>query len=175
MIGPLAILCLIGMLIWSIFAPHAAAWTFVVVFVVLFEGWLLTLVVMSNHGTNPVAFEPPFMFTPDEVAVIKKYSLLFRFPFASRESSGALSMIGLSSFLWVPWLAYNGLWVLAAIVVLNYFVVGPLSAKLSPSVFLNKAASQGAIWAEAELMAIQSAFEKLNAHSRAARRVARDA
>ena len=118
---------------------------------------------MSRVG-RPDALEPftdPLYLNPDEVAVVKKYHLFFKFPFASREFSGALSGIQLSTFLWVPWLLYNGLWITAVAIAGNYFVASFLAMQLNPRLFLQRASGPAALYAQSELLAIDSALAKL--------------
>jgi len=168
MISALLVLGLIASIIWGLFQPYAAALAFIIFFVVIFEGWLLLLLLAGKPG-HIETFAPPHFFNPDETAVLRKYHLLFKFPFASRHFSSSLSLLGLTSFIWVPWLLYQGHWVLAIVIGLNYFVVGPLSMRLNPRVFLQGAArSPVNLWAMEELHAIDSAFEKLLQRRRSA-------
>ena len=100
MFGTLISLGVIGTLIWSFFNPPLASKVFLT-FVVLFEGYIF-LMSRAGRPDHLEAFSPPHYFNPDEVAVIRKYHLFFKFPFASRDFSSALSAIQLSALIWVP-------------------------------------------------------------------------
>ena len=107
------------------------------------------------------AFTEPLYLNPDQVTVVKKYHLFFKFPFASRQFSGALSAIQLSTFVWVPWLLYNGLWFTAVAIGGNYFAASFLAMQLNPRLFLQRASGPAALYAQSELLAIDSALERL--------------
>jgi len=163
MFGILITLGVIGTLVWSYFDPLWASKTFLFGIVGLFEGYIY---LMSRAG-RPDALEPftePLYLNPDEVAVVEKYHLFFKFPFASREFSGALSGIQLSTFIWVPWLFYNGFWVTAVAIGGNYFVASFLAMQLNPRLFLQQASGAAALYAQCELLAIDSALTKLTRH-----------
>lgn len=160
MFGALITVGIIGTLVWSYFNPLWASKIFLFGFIGLFEGyiWLMGRVGRPD-GLEP--FTEPLYLNPDEVAVVKKYHLFFKFPFASRQFSGALSAVQLSTFIWVPWLLYNGLWLTAVAIGGNYFVAGYLAMQLNPRLFLQRASGAAALYAESELSAIDSAVRKL--------------
>jgi len=96
------------------------------------------------------------------VAVLRKYHLYFRYPFASRSFSSILSGIQLSAFIWVPWLLYNRLWIPAIFIGLNYFIAGPIAVKLNPRFFLHDAVeNKGNRYFLSEMMAVDSVCEKI--------------
>ena len=161
MIGIFISLGLLGTLIWSFFDPLWASRVFLFGFILIFEGYIY-LMSRAGRPDNLDAFSEPFFFNPEEVAAVKKYHLFFKFPFASREFSGAISGIQLSSFIWVPWLLYSGLWVTAIAIGINYFIAGWLAMQLNPRLFLQQGVNGPAgFLAITELQAIDSAFEKL--------------
>ncbi len=160
MIGLIIIVSLLGNLIWSFFEPLWASKVFLFGFMLVFEGYIY-LMSRAGRPDSLVAFSEPFRFNPDEVSVVKKYHLFFSFPFATREFSGAISGVQLSSFIWVPWLFYNGLWITAIAVGMNYFIAGWLAMHLNPRLFLQQGANTGHAFAMRELHAIESALEKL--------------
>lgn len=160
MFGVLITLGVIGTLVWSYFDPLWASKVFLFGFIGLFEGYIF---LMSRVG-RPDGLEPftePLYLNPDEVTVVKKYHLFFKFPFASRQFSGAMSGIQLSTFIWVPWLLYNGLWFTAVAIGGNYFAASFLAMQLNPRLFLQRALGPAALYAQSELLAIDSAIEKL--------------
>lgn len=162
--GALISVGVIGNLIWSFFNPVLAAKVFIIL-VGLFEGYII---LMSRIGRpdNLGAFNPPYYLNPDEVAVVKRYHLFFRFPFASRELSAALSGIQLSSLVWVPWLLYQQEWLAAIALALNFFIAATLAMQLNPRLFLSRASGVTALTASMELMSIQSALRKFVGHTR---------
>jgi len=167
MIGILITIGVLGTLIWSFFEPLWASKIFLFGFILAFEGYIY-LMSRAGRPDNLEPFSEPFYLTPDEVSVVKKYHLFFKFPFASREFSGALSAVQLSSFIWVPWLLYSGLWLTAIAIGFNYFIAGWLAMQLNPRLFLQRGANgPAAVFAITELHAIDSALEKLQNHSRA--------
>lgn len=159
MFGTLISIGVIGTLIWSFFSPPLAAKVFLIL-VAVFEGYIF---LMSRTGRTDhlEAFSAPHYFNPDEVTVIKKYHLYFKFPLASRDFSAALSAIQLSAFVWVPWLLYQDLWLTAIAIGANYFIAAPLAMQLNPRLFLSRATGTVALFAHGERMAIESALEKL--------------
>jgi hypothetical protein len=159
MFGTLISIGVFGTLIWSFFSPPLAAKVFLIL-VAIFEGYIF-LMSRTGRPDQLEAFSAPHYFNPDEIAVIKKYHLYFKFPFASRDFSAALSAIQLSAFVWVPWLLYQGLWLTAIAIGANYFIAAPLAMQLNPRLFLSRATGAVALFAHGELMAIESALEKL--------------
>jgi hypothetical protein len=161
LVRPIAYVGIATTIIWGLFRPYEAAWVFVVVFLVVFEGYLILLFLVDRQRTIP-PFAPPFQFSPDEIAVVKRYYFFFRSPMLARECSSALSLIGLTSFFWTPWLLYREEWLLAAVFGANYFIAGPASLKLNPLPFLNQGAANGSnMPAVVELLAVQAIIEKI--------------
>lgn len=165
MFGTLISIGVLGTLIWSFFSPALAAKVFLII-VAVFEGYIF-LMSRAGRPDHLEAFSSPHYFNPDEVAVIKKYHLFFKFPFASRDFSAALSAIQLSSFIWVPWLLYQSQWLTGIAIGANYFIAAPLAMGLNPRLFLSRPTGAVALFAHGELMAIESALEKLINQARA--------
>lgn len=166
MFGTLISFGAIATLVWSFFDPLWASKVFLFIFIAAFEGYIF-LMSRAGQADRLEAFTEPLYLNPDEVVVIKKYNLFFKFPFASRDFSAALSAIQLSAFVWVPWLLYQGLWLTAIAIGVNYFIAASLAMQLNPRLFLSRATGGVALFAHGELMAIESALEKLMNRSRA--------
>jgi len=159
MFGALISFGVIGTLVWSFFDPIWASSAFIIL-IAVFESYIF-LMSRAGRPDRLEAFTEPLYLNPDEVAVVKKYHLFFKFPFASREFSAALSAIQLSVLVWVPWLLYQELWPTAIAIGANYFIAAPLAMQLNPRLFLSRAAGAAALFAHGEAMAIESALEKL--------------
>lgn len=141
-------------IIWLFFDPTVASYSFVV-FIIIFEGHIL-----FANKINP-AFRELDM-NSDELAALNKYHLYFRFPFASRQYSTAISGVQLSTFIWVPWLLYNSLWVLAIIIGFNYFLTSIIAPRLNPRFYLHDAVeSRGMSQYLPEMEAVDSVCEKI--------------
>lgn len=166
MFGTLISFGVFATLVWSFFNPIWASRVFLFVFIAAFEGYIF-LMSRAGRPDHLEAFTEPFYLSPDELTVVKKYHLFFKFPFASRDFSGALSGIQLSTVIWVPWLLYNDMWLTAIAIGLNYFIVAPLAMQLNPRLFLSRAKGAAVLFAHGELTAIESAFEKLTNRPRA--------
>ncbi len=160
-VGPLAVLIALGLLVWAIFNPITASWTFIALFIFVFEGY--TLLLFRTDSRTPIEpHVPPYSFSDAEVKVVKRYYFFFRSPGLAREWSSTLSMIGLSTFVWVPWLLYQSLYIQAAIIGVNYFLAGPMSMRLNPLIFLQRGTASGTnVVAGIELEAVRSVIEKI--------------
>lgn len=160
-VGPLAILITLGLLVWALFDPNTASWTFIALFILVFEGY--TLLLFRTDSRVPIEpHVPPYSFSPAEVKVVKRYYFFFRSPALAREWSSTLSLVGLSTFIWVPWLLFQAIYVQAAIIGVNYFLAGPMSLRLNPLLFLQRGAASGTnVVAGIELSAVQSVIEKI--------------
>jgi len=175
MFGTLISFGVIGTLVWSFFSPLWASNVFLIFFVI-FEGFIF-LMSRAGRSNHIDAFTAAYDLNTKEVAVVKKYHLFFRFPFASRDFSAAISAVQLSTFVWVPWLLYQGLWLTAIAIGFNYFIAAPLAMQLNPRLFLSRAADRldalgpagvlARISEGGELRAIESALEKLMNRPRA--------
>ena len=102
------------------------------------------------------------LFSSVEIAIIQKYNLYFRYPFTAISLSTTLSFIQLSTFIWVPWLLYNHLWVPAVLIAINYFISALLSRKLNPQYFLRQAVEKkGKEHIRSEMLIVNKVCEKI--------------
>jgi hypothetical protein len=155
MIGFIIPPLLIATIIWGFLQPAAGSTAYIVL-VGLFEGWLLSAAFLAKPDLRGTAW------SPEEQAVLKKYYVYFRFPFASRQFSSIMSGIQLAAFVWVPWLLLKGHWVRAIIIGANYLIAGPIAVRLNPRFFLHEAVekrNQHALIPE--MLAVDSVCEKI--------------
>lgn len=160
----------LGTLVWSFFNPLWASTIFLLVFVLALEGYIFLMSIKDRpHHLEP--FSDPFNLNPDEANVVKKYHLFFKFPMASQQFSAAISLIQISTLVWVPWLIYSKLWIAAIAIAINYFIAERLAMQLNPRLFMHRrlkgpffagTALKVFNTASTELIAIDSAFEKLH-------------
>jgi hypothetical protein len=158
-------IAILGFVIWSFFEPVVASWVFIALFVFALEGWLLILSIGLRSRIS--AQTPPLNFTDIEAELVSRHPVYFRYPEASRMFSAIVATVGMASWILIPWLAYQGQWIQAAILLLNFFVGGPLSHKLSPLNGLVMLAKRGDPKAQGLLHAHGPAWEKIFEVSRA--------
>jgi hypothetical protein len=121
-------------LISSFFYPLQASWFFIIFFTSL-EGCLSLVSFMKQEkGLAKYAH-----LNNEEKQILEKYYLYFRYPFASKSFSTTLSLISLSTIIFVPWLLYNHLWLQSIIIFFNYFLAGMLSSGLNIRFYLHDA------------------------------------
>lgn len=146
---------IIGIIVWSFFKPFTASIVFLILFI-LFEGYVILL----NYSSKPTP--DASKWSEDEITVLRKYPYYFNYPFTSKSDSSNLSGIALSTFIWVPWLLYNNLWLLAIIIGVNYFISTSLCTKLNPRSFLHDAVeNRGKMFLLSEMEAVDSVCEKI--------------
>ncbi len=154
-------LLILANVIGAFFVPEMAANVFIGSFIVLFQGWLVVLLIAAR----PPQFEEdkaPYFFTGAEIEVIEKYALIFRFPGTSRSFAAVVALISLAGFVLVPWLAYRDLWVQAVIIAVNTcFAAGQLTRRLDPERYLAAAAEKGLPEYVFESGNFESAWEKI--------------
>lgn len=149
---------MVGCLIWGFFAPGTAAWVYIVL-IAIFEGWIAGLQFLARPTMDSDAVAT---WAPREQAALRKYHLYFRWPFASQAFSSTLSGTQLAAFVWVPWLLWNGHWWAGAIIGANYFLAGPLAAKLNPRLFLHEAVEKkGQYEYMEEMVAVDAVCERI--------------
>lgn len=164
MIGLFPIIIAVAVLIWGFFSPAAASWIFIGLFIVLFEGHSFVMYLTHRSKVSVKPGEAPHFLTPSEIHVVRKYPVLFMLPFAAMEYTRGLSVIPLTSYVWVPWLLYSGLYVQAAIFVVNFFLVGPLVVRIDPRNSFQQAMQRGDApgWVVDEIQSCESAMSKLH-------------
>lgn len=78
-------------------------------------------------------------YTKEEIEVIERYHLYFRYPLAAKSFSAGLSSIYISGIVIVVWLLLNKFWVLSGLVGLNALISALMQHKLNPLFFLHDA------------------------------------
>jgi hypothetical protein len=144
----------IGMFIWSLFQPTIAGYSYVAISTI-FSAYLFFIDIAGKPQPDPL------LLSPNEIRVLKLYHLAIRFPYASRDLSCCLNGIRLSSFVWVPWLLYDGLWIPAVFFIAYFFVTASLSVRLDPFFFFGDAISHGKKQYCYEFMLLKNVTEKL--------------
>lgn len=76
-------------------------------------------------------------YTQEEIKMIEKYHIFFRYPTASRMLSSVFSAFQLSTFIMVPLFLYKGLWIQSVLTVVNYFISSQFAVILNPQFFLH--------------------------------------
>lgn len=148
-------LLVIGILVLSFFKPFTASIVFLVL-IILFEGYILLL----NFSLKPTP--DASKWSQDEIAVLRKYPYYFNYPFTSKIASSNLSGIAMSTYIWVPWLLYNNVWLQAIIIGVNFFISGSLSEKLNPMSYLHYTVeNKGRMDLLSEMKAVDSVCEKI--------------
>lgn len=164
MLGLLVILVAVSNLIWGFFSPNTASWAFIGLFIFLFEGHSLLMYLTHKSKINVKVTSRSPHFSLSEVAVIRKYPVLFMLPFAAMEYTRGLAAIPLSSYVWVPWLLYSGCYVQSAIIAVNFYAVGHLVIRIDPRNFFQQAMKRGNVpeWVLDEIQSCESAMSKLH-------------
>lgn len=127
------------LVIFSFFSPSIGSWSFIGM-AVLFETYALFLNLSKAKVKNNDK-----KYTNDEVEIIERYHIFFRYPMASRMLSPLFSAIQLSAFVLVPWLLLNGLFIQAILIGINYFVAQQFAVILNPQFFLHDNIDKGKI------------------------------
>lgn len=156
--------------IWSLFQPSLAGYVFATLVAVL-VGYLFFI-----DWANKPSIEQSEKWSKEEIEILRKYHIAFRVRFASRDFSCLLNAIRVSSFVWVPWLAWNAAWIPAAFLAVNFFLSRSLAIRLDPFYFLRRArdrdemissqtldsaALKRAVQTSHELILLQQVAEKL--------------
>jgi hypothetical protein len=148
-----------ALFVWSIFQPAIASYVFVSL-VAIFVGYLF----FDDIANRPKP--DPGVWTPAEATVIRNYHLALRFPLGARDFSCYLNGIRLSSFIWVPWMLWNHLWIPASFLVINFVITLSIAVRLDPFFFLSDAVCRGQMQFAEELAILQTVQEKLNERAR---------
>jgi len=144
----------LGLFIWSIFQPTMAVYVFIGI-IILFEGYLFFVDIFCKPNPSPL------LWAPDEIKIIKKYHISFRYPFGAKDISVILNGFRWSTLLWVPWLLWNHIWVPASFIAINFFITSSLSVRLDPFYFLADAINRGQYQFSSELSLLQEVAAKL--------------
>jgi len=137
-----------GLFVWSLVQPTIASYVFVGL-AALFVAYLFFIDIANRPKPDPL------LWAPDEIKVMRDYNLALRFPFGARDFSCYLNGIRWSSLIWVPWLLWNHLWILAVFLAVNFFVTTSLSVRLDPFFFLSEAVRRGQMRFAGELATLQ--------------------
>jgi hypothetical protein len=164
MIGFFPIIIAVAVLIWGFFSPATASWVFIGLFIAIFEGHSLVMYLTHRSKVSVEPDAPPHFLSAGEINVVRKYPVLILLPFAAMEYARGLSAIPLTSYVWIPWLLYSGLYVQAAIIVVNFFLVGQLVVRIDPRNFFQQAMQRGNTpgWVIDEIQLCESAMSKLH-------------
>lgn len=148
----------LSLFLWSIFQPKIAAYVFTGISAI-FVVYLFFIDIASKPKPNPS------IWSADEIMILKKYHLALRFSFGARDFSCFLNGIRWSSFIWVPWLLWNHIWIPAAFLIINFFITSSLSVRLDPFFFLSDAVRRGQYQFSSELSLLQELADKLKNQS----------
>jgi len=147
---------LLGIIVYSFWDFLIASIIFMVIVGVL-EIWIVGMQCWINKAKIKID-----QWDDDEMKIMKKYYLFFQYPFMAKMLSSSLSMIQLSAFIWVPWLCYNGFWIPAFLIGINYFIAGLLAARLNPRHFLHDAVGKrGGNKFLVEMVLVEDVYEKI--------------
>ena len=145
----------LGLFFWSLFKPTIAGYVFVGI-AAIFVAYLFFIDITNKPKPDPL------IWNTAEIEALRKYHLAIRFPFGAKDFSCYLNGIRWSSFIWVPWLLWNHLWIPSGFLAVNFFLTSSLSVRLDPFFFLSDAVNRGQYQLEEELVALQGIQEKLN-------------
>ena len=115
----------------SFWYPTGSAWTFIVIFIFLLEGFAL-VGVLAHRGFKANVDQPPLFLSQEEAALVSAFPEYFKYPGVSVGMSSALAGNAMMAIIFVPILAFKGLYVEAAIIGINWFPALRLSYRLSP-------------------------------------------
>jgi len=162
-VGLLRIACILviaALTIISFWHPRFASWTFLLIFILLIEGYSFLLVVLARKHSRVAAGQAPHFFSEDEAELVTKFAAHFRYPGITNELSLVVAANALAAVIFVPVLIYKTMYVEAALIGLNWFLAGPLSYRLSPLDRLNRLSAAGHF--EGRLLAAwDSSWEKI--------------
>jgi uncharacterized membrane protein YfcA len=153
---------ILGFIILSFIFPNIGSWIFII-FIVLLDLWIILA-----HFSKIKLNNKNLKYSIKEAEVIERYHIFFRYPFISRILSQIFSGIQLSTFVLVPWLLFNQLFLQAFLIGLNYFIAVNLSVTLNPQLFLHDNIDKKKIKDKAhitefteDMLAIDSALKKM--------------
>ena len=124
----------------SFFYPLYGSWSFVM-FISFLNAIIITLSYKKiNFNSSPLE---KFEFTTEQIKVIKKYYLYFRYPLTSKSLSSSFSLINIISFILFFWFSYNKLWLPIIILIIAYYFTYKNAWKLNPRFYLHDANKNG--------------------------------
>ena len=126
------IIVLIISAIVMIFNPLLGAMIYIII-VAIYEA---VKSVSGNITCFDVINNKKIHWTDMQKMYLKRHYIFFKFPASSPVSSRRLSGIAMLTFLVVPLLIFKGVWFLAIIIGLNYFIAQKISVKLNPVFYM---------------------------------------
>ena len=149
----------------SIWQPTLASWTFLVVFVLLLEGYILLLLYI-HRNYKMAAHEAPHFFSENEAELVSKFAIHFMYPGTATAMSVVLAANAGAAFIFVPVLIYKSMYVEGILIGLNWFVALPLSYMLSPLNGMKAGEAKGDSLSAQRLAVWGSTWEKIIAAGR---------
>lgn len=144
----------LGLFIWALFMPHAAGYTYIIIYG-LFGGYLFLIDKMKPNLDSE-------KWSTEEIEIIRKYHLALRFSFGTRDMSLYLNGFRWVSILWVILFLFNQMWFSALFLVISFFITASISVRLDPFFFLAQAVQSGQMQFAHELSLLKSISERLN-------------
>ena len=145
----------LSLFVWGLFMPHAAGYTYVVIYA-LFTCYLILIDRLKpNPSTDKYSLE--------EIEIIKKYHLALKFSFGAKDMSVFLNGFRWSGFLWAILFLFNQMWIPAIFTIVAFFITADISVRLDPFFFLGQAVQSGQMRFVHELSLLKQVSDKLNA------------
>lgn len=133
--------------------------------------FVVSIIILILYGIiEIVIFIPTFLkikpavelkLSPHEEKIFSNYYVFFRYPFGSTDFSRILAIIQLSAIILSPLFFFNGLMIPAIILVINYFIAGPVAVKLNPVHYIGEDIKKGNIKHSNEYEIIQVVQKKI--------------
>lgn len=161
-------LSIAGLAIVSFWYPKFASWTFILVFILLLDGfscWVL----FGFRKFKTAANHAPYYFSEDEAELVTKFAPHFLYTGTTIAISSVLATNGIAAVIFVPVLIYKTMYIEATLIALNWLLAGPLSHKFSPLKGLKMLSSKGNEEAARLLAAWDSTWDKMIAAGKNAR------
>jgi len=150
-----------GLLVWSFWRPGVAAVTYLICLVLL-EGFAVLF-----HYVTRCGLTPPLHWPVEEMDALRKHCLFFQAPPLPVLLAAVLTLNLWIMAAWVPWLLWNGLWVLALLIAANMLVADDWAKRLNPLLFLRpEVEDKGNFFLKPELEVVNSVCEKLDREER---------
>ena len=113
------VLSIVALAVFSIWQPSLASWTFLVVFVLLLEGYILLLLYI-HRNYKMIAHEAPHFFSEDEAELVTKFAIHFMYPGTATVVSAVLAANAGAAFIFVPVLIYKSMYVEGTLIGLTH-------------------------------------------------------